>query len=443
MTAMVSEHARDIPAINPAPMRILFVSYWFPPTNVVGAVRAGKFARYMRDAGHDLRVLAGPARDPLGLMLEIPEAAVSRPEVARHEPPTVRFAAAGSKLRERSDAWGLTSGRIGKKLREHVYAAREIPDKQCGWIEPAVVLGRGLTRDWRPDLIVASAPPYSGLMVAARLSDESGVPWIAEMRDPWSGNVYNDRPIWRDWLDRRMERRTLGRAAALVAVSPVVARDLGARYKQPIATVLNGFAPEDLPSPSVRAPHDVLTIVYTGTIYAGHRDPSPLFAAIARLAAEARRQVRVVFYGPTDTQVRALAAPYGIQEQIVVMPAVNYRTSLEHQADADVLLLLQRNHPSDEGNVPAKFFEYMGALRPILLLGYEQGVLARMIRERFAGLISNDPAAIAGQLQTWIAESRAEGVPALAEAARAGLSRAEQFGEYEAFLRARITEQTG
>lgn len=443
MTAIVSEHARDVPAINPTPMRILLVSYWFPPTNVIGAVRASKFARYMREAGHDVRVLGGPAGEPLGLMLEIPEAAVSRPVVAGPTASRGRLAAARSRLLEHSDAWGLTSGRAGKVLREHFYAVLERPDKQADWIEPAIALGRALMRDWRPDVIVASAPPYSGLIVAARLHEESGVPWVAELRDPWSGNVYNDRPAWRDWLDRRMERRTLSGAAALVAVSPVVTRDLRARYKQPIATVLNGFAPEDLPAPSARVPHDVLRIVYTGTIYAGHRDPSPLFAAIARLPADARRQVRVVFYGPTDTQVRALAAPHGVQEQVVVMPAVNYRTSLEHQAQADVLLLLQRNHPSDEGNVPAKFFEYLGALRPILLLGYEQGVLARMIRERFAGLISNDPAAIAGQLQTWITQSRAEGVPALAEAARAGLSRAEQFGEYEAFLRARITEQAG
>ncbi|MGH7211783.1 MAG: glycosyltransferase, partial [Acetobacteraceae bacterium] len=403
---------------------------------MIGAVRAGKFARYMRDAGHDVRVLAGPARPPLGLMLEIPEAAVTRPEDAQNEPSTVGFAAVRGRLREHSDAWGLTTGHIGKRLREHLYAAREIPDKQADWIEPAVALGRTLMRDWRPDLILASAPPYSGLIVAARLSEESGAPWVAELRDPWSGNVYNDRPAWRDWLDRRMERRTLGRAAALVAVSPVVARDLRERYQQPVATVLNGFAPEDLPPPSARAAHTELTIVYTGTIYQGHRDPSPLFAAIARLPPDRRGQVHVVFYGPTESQVRALAAPHGVQKQVAVMKAVNYQTSLARQAEADVLLLLQRNHPSDEGNLPAKFFEYLGALRPILLLGYEKGVLAGMIRERDAGLVSNDPADISAQLEAWIAQSRADGVPAPAAAARAAPSRREQFGDSDAVLRA-------
>jgi hypothetical protein len=39
-------------------MRLLFVSYWFPPTNSIGAVRAGKFAKYMLDRGHEVRKIS-------------------------------------------------------------------------------------------------------------------------------------------------------------------------------------------------------------------------------------------------------------------------------------------------------------------------------------------------------------------------------------------------
>ncbi len=441
MTAALGMQAKDVPATSSRPMRILLVSYWFPPSNVIGAVRAGKFARYMREAGHDVRILAGPAQPPLGLALEIPEALVSRPEVPSGEAPARSGLRAA--LRSQADALGLTSGRVGKVLREHLYAVLERPDKHAGWIEPARALARPLLRDWRPELIVASAPPYSGLLVAAGLAAESGVPWVAEMRDPWSGNVYNDRPAWRDWIDRRIERRILGSAAALIAVSPVVGRDLKSRYAHPVATVLNGFAPEDLPAPSARAPGTGLEIVYTGTIYEGHRDPSALFAAIARLPPEQRQDIHVSFYGPSELQVRALADPHGVADQVRVMAPVDYRTSLERQAQADVLLLLQRDDPSDEGNLPAKFFEYLGALRPILLLGYERGVLADMIRERGAGMVSNNPAAIAAQLEAWVTQSRAGGVLPLDEESRAGLSRAEQFGKYEAFLRERLAEVGG
>ncbi len=320
-------------------------------------------------------------------------------------------------------------------LRRHLYAIRQLPDKQADWLGPATDLGRATIGNWRPDLIVASAPPYSGLIVAARLSGESGIPWVAELRDPWADNVYNGRPAWRNWVDRWMERRTLHSAAALIAVSPVVTRELRSRYSQPVATVLNGFAPEDLPSSRRTAPHDTLTIVYTGTIYPGHRDPTALFAAIARLPEAARRRVRVVFYGPEKAQVHGLAARHDVLEQVSVMPGVSHRESLQRQADADVLLLLQRNHPSDEGNIPAKFFEYIGALRPILLLGYEAGVLAGAIRDRRAGLVCNDPAEIAAQLESWIGQLAADGIPTLPETARAGLTRAEQFAGYETLLR--------
>lgn len=438
MIAAAGMRASAAPRIGSRSMRILLISYWFPPSNVIGAVRAGKLARYMREAGHDVRILAGPALPPLGLALEIPETLVSRPEVPSAGAPTRSGVRAA--LRARADALGLTSGRVGKVLREHLYAAIERPDKHAGWIEPALALARTLLRDWRPELILASAPPYSGLLVAARLAAESRIPWVAEMRDPWSGNVYNDRPAWRDWIDRRIERRILGSATALVAVSPVVGRDLKSRFKRPVATVLNGFAPEDLPPSAARAPGTALEIVYTGTIYEGHRDPSALFAAIARLPSDLRRDIHVTFYGPGEAQVRELADPHGVAAQVRVMAPVDYRTSLERQAQADVLLLLQRDDPSDEGNLPAKFFEYLGALRPILLLGYERGVLADMIRERGAGLVANAPAVISSQLETWIAQARAGGVPALGEGTRAGLSRAEQFAEYEAFLRDRLAE---
>ncbi|HJS84818.1 MAG TPA: glycosyltransferase [Acetobacteraceae bacterium] len=414
------------------PMRLLLVSYWFPPTNAIGAVRTGKFAKYMHEAGHAIRVIAGPRAAPLSLPLEIPRAAVSRPGEPAPFPPPQRANA----IAPVSGDVGPRSSRAKEMLRRHWYALRQIPDKQAAWIVPAVTQGNAVLRDFRPDLILASAPPYSGLIAAARLSAASGVPWVAELRDPWFGNSYNDRPAWRDWLDRVMERRTLGSAAALVAVSPVVARDLGKEYRQPIATILNDYAPEDLPPPCPRAPHGTLSIVYTGTIYEGHRDPSPLFAAIARLPEASRRRVRVVFYGPSECQVAALAERCGVREQVVVMPNVGYRDSLAVQAEADILLLLQRNHPSDEGNLPAKAFEYLGALRPILLLGYEKGVLAEMIRARNAGLVANDPDQIAARLEAWIDQLAGGGIPALPRSAGAGLSRVEQFAEYERFLRA-------
>jgi hypothetical protein len=116
-------------------------------------------------------------------------------------------------------------------------------------------------------------------------------------------------------------------------------------------------------------------------------------------------------------------------------PSVPYRDSVALQKTADVLLLLQWNHPKEQGNVPAKLFEYLAAMRPILGLGLSDGVPARIIRERAAGLFANEPEAILGQLRRWLAEKRANGViAALPPESRRGFSRAEQFDRLIDFL---------
>jgi len=410
-------------------MKLLLVSFWFPPTNEIGAVRVGKLAKYLVGQGHDVRVLAGPAIGNLTLPLEIPADLVTR----AGEAPGGAGAAAPSR---RSDLLQrlLPMDPSGQEdiFRLHYYALRHIPDKRSPWRAPAVAAGLKLFESWRPDLILASGPPFTGLVVGADLSAASGIPWIAELRDPWVGNPYILWPAWRRLLDRALEWRTLRGARALVTVSPLVGRDLARRYPMPVITVLNGYSQDDLPPPAPRPRSERLSIVYTGAVYAGLRDPSALFAAMALLGPRAA-EVEVVFYGPLANSVMALAARHGVERHVAVRPGIPYLDSLRRQAAADVLLLLQRNHVSDEGNIPAKFFEYIGVRRPILLLGCETGVIANMIRERGAGVVSNDPATIAAHLRGWL-DMLPQGIADAPPAAREGLSREEQFAAYERFL---------
>ena len=52
-------------------MKVLIVSFAFPPSNVIGAIRVGKLARYLDGRGHDLRVLTTDIVDDRSLPLEI------------------------------------------------------------------------------------------------------------------------------------------------------------------------------------------------------------------------------------------------------------------------------------------------------------------------------------------------------------------------------------
>jgi len=122
-------------------------------------------------------------------------------------------------------------------------------------------------------------------------------------------------------------------------------------------------------------------------------------------------------------------------DRVSVHPMVPYRQSIQIQRSADVLLLLQWNDPKEQGNCPAKLFEYLAVLRPILGIGLDNGVPATIIRQRQAGFFSNDPQQIAAQLRHWLTQKQSQGhLPSLPSTVSNGLSRDVQFLRLEQFF---------
>jgi hypothetical protein len=346
--------------------------------------------------------------------------------------------AAGGKAAAPAKPKGERSA-VGRILHRLVGIYQDItnwPDPQIGWLPYAVADGSAMLKEWRADLIYATVPPLTGLLVARRLSRRFGIPWIAEFRDLWVDHPYYDSPAWRRPLERIQERRVLRDVAGLVTVSDTWRDLLQARFGKPTLTVLNGFDPDDYPPDALPSATgaDELSIVYTGTLYPGRRDPTPLFQAMARLGAKARG-VRVRLYGADPATVAALAEKAGVAAQVESHPAVPYDRVITLQRAADVLLMLRWNDPSEQGIVPGKLFEYVGARRPILCLGYDKGDVPDIMRARNLGLVSEDPAAIATQLETWIEQKRRDGAVApLPPETRTALSRSDQFEALEKFM---------
>jgi glycosyltransferase involved in cell wall biosynthesis len=257
---------------------------------------------------------------------------------------------------------------------------------------------------------------------------------VAEYRDRWCDDPYVVMPRWRSALEHRLERKLMNGAAGIVTVSEPWAELYRAKYGRPTRAIYNGYDPGDLPDPAPQPGPGPMRIVYTGAIYIGYRDPTPLFAAMAKLP-HLSDQIRVDFYGTAPEHVLPLAEQAGVAQQVSVLPGVPFRESIALQHEADVLLLMQWNNPQEQGNVPAKLFEYMATGRPILGLGIEDGVPAQLIAARGAGLYANDPDRIADQLARWAAEKRTTGrVAAVDPTARAGLSRDDQFAALVSFL---------
>ena len=424
-------------------MKVLIVSFWFPPANVVGAIRVGKLARYLVRHGYEVRILTTKIGGDRSLPLEIP---IEQVIYTDYRQPRNRLALLGRSFRRHTAAalgasgeTSLAEGNRPRKpawdwLQRQYYAFVHIPDMRNDWIKTAMPAGRRLVGEWQPDIIFASAPPFTGLIVAGRLSRAFSIPLVADFRDLWVDNPYYGyiEPGWRRPVDAMTERLMVRNAAALVTVSPLWAEQLGRRHSKPAYVVYNGYAEEDFPqSPITDDQGDVLRIRYTGSMYQGFRDPSALFAAIGLLDETLRERVIVEFFGDAGDEVLALAEQHAVRDRVAVRLPVAYRCALKLQMEADILLLLQWSDKRDEGNLPGKIFEYLYARRPILFIGYEHGAAACMIKKRGAGLVSNTPELIRDQLKGWIEDKSAGSLKALDPSVSWGLSRDDQFRKLE------------
>ncbi len=306
----------------------------------------------------------------------------------------------------------------------------------------AVSAGARMVRERRPDLIFASGPPFTSLLAGYALHKRCRVPWVAELRDRWTDDPYYPPPWWRLAYEAHLERRILGTARGLVTVSQPWADAYADTYPAPTVAIYNGFDPKDYgaSAPATVSDRETLCVVYTGRIYPGRRDPTPLFVAMQSLRD--RVHVRAEFYGSIARHVLPLAARFDVADRVAVHDAVSYRESIRLQRCADVLLLLQWNDPAERGNVPGKLFEYFGAGRPILGFGPEDGVPARMIGEHDAGLVTNDPAVVAHKLEEWAAIKASTGsIPPLAARVRQTFTRDQQYRRLTAFLQQLVASE--
>lgn len=438
-------------------MKILVVSWYFPPANTMGALRLGKLAKYLLSRDHDVRVVCGrdlPRHQTLAV--EVPEHRIfSTPW--RFDNRVVETAAQlrcslgqlaqamASPTPRATDAIAGVAGNAAVDPDDlpTVSAARALaidltsfPDERVAWLAHAFRGARAALDGWRPDVIFASAPPFTVLTVGSRLARALDVPWVAEYRDRWAEDPYRAVSGWRRPLEHRLEDAIVADAAGIATVSEPWAADYRDRWGKPTVVVYNGFDPEDFPQdyePAADDP-DHLDIVYTGILYPGRRDPTALFRALAMMGAGADG-IRVRFYGSDPDAVRAMAAAEGVERLVEAHGRVPYDESIRVQQQADVLLLMQWNNAKEQGNCPGKLFEYIAVRRPVLALGLEDGVPARILGERGAGAVINEPAAIVGRLQGWLAEKRSTGrVAALPPSVRDGLSRWDQYAKLERFL---------
>ncbi|NQE44520.1 hypothetical protein C5S31_00680, partial [ANME-1 cluster archaeon GoMg2] len=157
---------------------------------------------------------------------------------------------------------------------------------------------------------------------------------------------------------------------------------------------------------------DKFSIVYTGNLYRGKRDPEPLLKAIQKLILEGiiePDEVVIDFYGYDEGWLERDVERYGLQDIVRVHGVIPREEALKKQREAQILLLLTWNDPTERGVYTGKVFEYLAARRPILSMGISGGVVEDLLKETNAGVHTSSQEEIERALKIFHSEFKLKG----------------------------------
>lgn len=249
-----------------------------------------------------------------------------------------------------------------------------VPDRWASWIASGIAYGLLHIARHRPRVIYSTYPIASAHIIGYCLHRLSGVPWIADLRDPMAQDNYPPQPrVWRAY--KAIEERLMRHAARVIFAAPSAQSYYAKIYPQAVAArgsvIENGYdealfqQAELLVRPRTRSP---IRLVHAGILYPAERDPRSFFQALGQLrdAGEiAPEELEIVLRGSGhDELYRPMLAASGLQTMVRLEPAVGYREALVEMLEADGLLLFQSADCNFQ--IPAKIYEYFRARRPII-----------------------------------------------------------------------------
>jgi hypothetical protein len=407
--------------------RILLISYEFPPAGTAGALRWQKLTGHLAERGWGFDVITAepgtrgaadmrrlddlPAGTRVfgvpwkGLRIDALEARVygaylRMRERLRPPAPAVgngRPDPGAARPRPRSLARSEVAALpLGPRRAVRAYYATLVYLRERAWMKRAERLGTQLAGHQPYGAVISNGPPHSQHTVGRMVARRAGIPFVMDMRDPWSlvERVVEviASPFWLG-VGARLERRAVRDAALVLCNTDRARRALAALHPAAAArmvTVMNGFDEEPLPPP---VDDGCFRIAYAGAIYLD-RDPRGLFNAAADVARElslAPDRFRIELMGKVqsynDVSLEAIARECGIERHLTLYPSGPRDEALRFLARAAVLVSL----PQDSAMaIPSKVFEYMPYDAWLLALAERETATADVLRGSGADLVAPD-----------------------------------------------------
>ncbi|NBQ47161.1 MAG: glycosyl transferase family 1, partial [Sphingobacteriia bacterium] len=336
-------------------IKVLILTYYWPPGGGAGVQRWLKFAKYMREFGYEPVIYTAlngemPVVDH-SLDKDVPPGlTILRQPI--WEPYTFYKRFIGRKKDDKINASFLNEGRksggFAEKLSVWIRGNFFIPDARRFWIKPSIRFLENYIKQENIQLLISTGPPHSMHLIARGLKKKHpAMTWMADFRDPWTNiDFYSKLMLSKaaDALHHRLELAVLSEADSVISIGESM-----------------------------------------------DRNPTILWKALSQLVsahADFSHDLEIKLVGKVDVFVMDQIEAHGLSSFVRRIDYLPHDEVILEQRASKVLLLLVNNTKNAKGILTGKFFEYLAAQRPVLAIGPVDGDLAAILNETHCGCMS-------------------------------------------------------
>ena len=384
--------------------RLLIISTTFFPDPSVPAIRMTQWCRHLPEMGWKPYVLCRY----YGY-----EATAEQIAASVHSEVSVTYLDKPPSHAEKRSEQKQVVGDLLKRLFDYsTFAGLVVPDVSIyAWRR---FRGRALAhvRAIKPDVIITTSPPHSNHEIGAWLARETGIPWVADFRDPYLlDERFRPRGFGRlRWpAHERFKQAIYRRAWLVIHAIPIQARWIRLIYpfaRRRIRVVTNGF-PAELLNQLTSSPGSAnkeRTILVAGTI------PEPEQLRLAQAVAMLSRDdwnVKLKLIGKLPRIEARLRDALG--DRLVLTGYLPHRETIRAVAHADLLVNYLDTARSRSLLLSTKLFEYLATGKPVIAINSSRSerLFLRSI-QRVKKLTSPNIATIAKTLAESLKDDRFE-----------------------------------
>ena len=365
-------------------MKVLIITYYWPPAGGSGVQRWLKFVKYLPYYGiTPIVFVPEKANYPV-----VDNELVSETKgVEVISQPFLDLQKLARTHKKKGGDANVSSGGVLSWIRGNFF----IPDPKILWVKPSVKYLTEYLKKNKIDVVISTGPPHSIHLIAKKLKKKFAIKWVADFRDPWT-NLYYLRDFKLNKFSRsknkNLENEVLKNADMVLTVSNFLKRELSLKTNKPVKVVTNGYDDEFVEEADGLL-DEKFSISYIGLL-PKQSNSNLLWEVLAELKKEKeqfKNDLEIVLVGNICDEAIFSIKKNQLEENLKLVDYVPHSESVKLQRRAQVLLLLIPKTGGAKGIITGKVFEYLKAKRPILAVGPEDGDLAEILANTNSGVI--------------------------------------------------------